>query len=195
MKNLSTILYGLILCVLLIFVIKISTSDVPEGMVRIPADDSIGAFYIDIYEVTNTEYKKFVDANPQWQKDKALTSVVSNKYLSLWSDNMYPKGKKNHPVVNVSWFAAKAYAEWLGKDLPTETQWERAARGIPVGKRYDAPVSISFGFPAARATLIEKKYPWGDAEPLRRANYNRFTSTMDFSDPPTKEVGSYFPNE
>ena len=121
MKNLSTILYGLILCVLLIFVIKISTSDVPEGMVRIPADDSIGAFYIDMYEVTNAEYKKFVDANPQWQKDKALTSVVSNKYLSLWSDNMYPKGKKNHPVVNVSWFAAKAYAEWLGKDLPTET--------------------------------------------------------------------------
>ena len=108
---------------------------------------------------------------------------------------MYPKGKKNHPVVNVSWFAAKAYAEWLGKDLPTEAQWERAAHGIPVGKRYDTPVSISFGFPAARATLIKKKYPWGDAEPLSRANYNRFTSTMDFSDPPTKEVGSYFPNE
>lgn len=195
MKNLSTILGGLIFCVLLIFIIKITTSNVPKGMVRIPAGDNIDTFYMDVYEITNADYKKFVDANPQWQKDKALASVVSDKYLALWNDNMYPKGKANHPVVNVSWFAAKAYAEWLGKDLPTEAQWERAARGTPVGKRYNAPVSISFGFPAARATLIEKKYPWGDAEPQSRANYDRFTSTIDFSNPPTKGVGSYFPNE
>ena len=134
MKHLSTILYGLILCVLLAFILKISTPDVPKDMALIPADDSMGGFYMDVYEVTNADYKKFIDANPQWQKDKALVSVVGNKYLSLWDDNMYPTGKANHPVVNVSWFAAKAYAEWIGKDLPTEKQWERAARGTPVGK-------------------------------------------------------------
>ncbi|RKU23275.1 hypothetical protein C6500_02080 [Candidatus Poribacteria bacterium] len=195
MKNLSTILYGLILCVLLVFILKISTPDVPEDMVLIPACDNMDGFYMDVYEVTNADYKQFTDANPQWQTDKALASVVGNKYLSLWDDNMYPKGKAKHPVVNVSWFAAKAYAEWVGKDLPTEKQWERAARGTSVGKQYDALTSISFGFPAARATLIEKKYPWGNAEPQSRANYNRYTPTTDFSDPPTEEVGSYLPNE
>ena len=195
MKKLSTILYGLILCVLLVFILKISTPDVPKGMVRIPADDSMNGFYMDVYEVTNADYKKFIDANPQWQKGKALASVVGNRYLSIWNDNMYPTGKANHPVVNVSWFAAKAYAEWVGKDLPTEAQWERAARGTPVAKQYDAVVSISFGFPAARATLTEKKYPWGNAEPRSRANYDRYTPTTNFSDPPTKEVGGYFANE
>ncbi|MDE0469548.1 MAG: SUMF1/EgtB/PvdO family nonheme iron enzyme [Candidatus Poribacteria bacterium] len=195
MKNLSTILCGLILFGLLVFILKVSTPDVPKRMVFIPAGDGMDAFYMDVYEVTNADYKKFIDANPQWQKDKALISIVGNKYLSVWDNNMYPKGKANHPVVNVSWFAAKAYAEWVGKDLPTDAQWERAARGTPVGKRYNSVASITFGFPAARATLIERKYPWGDAEPQSRANYNRYTPTTDFSDPPTKEVGSYFPNE
>ena len=194
MKNLSTIIYGLILCVLLVFILKVSTPDVPEGMVLIPAGNGMDGFYMDVYEVTNADYKEFIDANPQWQKDKALVSVVGNKYLSLWDGDMHPKGKADHPVVNVSWFAAKAYAEWVDKDLPTEAQWERAARGTPVGKKYDSVASISFGFPAARATLIEKKYPWGDAEPQSRANYNRYTPTTDFSDPPTKAVGSYLPN-
>ena len=195
MKNLSTIIYGLILCILLVFILKVSTPDVPEGMVLIPAGDGMDGFYMDVYEVTNADYKKFIDANPQWQKNSALASVVGNKYLSLWNSDMYPKGKADHPVVNIGWFAAKAYAEWIGKDLPTEAQWERAAHGTPVGKKYDSVASIPFGFPAARATLIEKKYPWGDAEPQSRANYNRYTPTTDFSDPPTKEVGSYLPNE
>ena len=195
MKNLSTIFYGLILFGLLVFILKVSTPDVPKRMVFIPAGDGMDAFYMDVHEVTNADYKKFIEANPQWQKDKVLVSVVGNKYLSLWDDNMYPNGKANHPVVNVSWFAAKAYAEWVGKDLPTEAQWERAARGTAIGKRYTSVASITFGFPAARATLIERKYPWGDAGPQSRANYNRYTPTTDFSDPPTREVGSYFPNE
>ena len=141
MKNLTPILYGVTLCTLLIFAIKLSTPDGPEGMALIPAGDGVDAFYMDVYEVTNAQYRKFIDENPQWEKDKALTSVVGDGYLSGWKGNMYPKGKANHPVVNVGWFAAKAYAEWAGKELPTETQWERAARGhlgrqkIPVGQR------------------------------------------------------------
>ena len=172
MRTLTSILYGLILCVLFIFAIKLNTPDVPEGMALIPASDGVDAFYMDVYEVTNAQYRKFIDANPQWQKDKALTSIVGDGYLSGWSGNMYPKGKANHPVVNVGWFAAKAYAEWAGKELPTETQWEKAARG----------------------TLEGKKYPWGDAKPRKRANYNRYTRRKSFRNPPTKEVGSYAPN-
>ena len=145
MRTLTSIFYGLILCVLFIFAINLNTPNVPEGMTLIPVGDGIDAFYMDMYEVTNTQYRKFIDANPQWQKDRALISIVGDDYLSGWHGNMYPKGKANHPVVNVGWFAAKAYAEWMGKELPTETQWERAARG----------------------TLVGKKYPWNDAEPRK----------------------------
>ncbi|MCG8624533.1 MAG: formylglycine-generating enzyme family protein, partial [Proteobacteria bacterium] len=173
MKTLTSILYGLILCVLFILAIKMNTPDVPEGMTLIPAGGGIDAFYMDAYEVTNTQYRKFMDANPQWQKDKALTSIVGEGYLSGWNGNMYPREKANHPVVNVGWFAAKAYAEWVGKELPTEAQWERAARG----------------------SLEDKKYPWGDAKPRKRANYNRYTRSTNFRNPPTKQVGSYAPNK
>ena len=152
MRTLTPILYGLILCTLSIFTIKLSTPEAPEGMVLIPAGDDIDAFYIDAYEVTNAQYRKFIDANPQWQKDRALTAIVGNDYLSGWDRNMYPKGKANHRVVNISWFAAKAYAEWMGKELPTEAQWEKAARGALVGK----------------------KYPWGDVEPRKSMG------TLDF---------------
>ena len=172
MRTLTPILYGLVLCTLLLFVINLSTPDVPEGMVLIPAGDGIDAFYMDVYEVTNLEYKKFIDANPQWQKDRTLISIVGDGYLAGWKGNMYPKGKAHHPVVNVGWFAAKAYAEWTGKELPTGAEWERAARG----------------------TLVGKKYPWGNAKPRKRANYNRYTARTSFRNPPTKAVGSYAPN-
>ena len=172
MRSLTPILYGLVLSTMLIFVMKLSTPDAPEGMVLIRAGDGIDGFYMDMYEVTNAEYKRFIDENPQWQKDKALVSIVGDTYLSGWKGNMYPKGKANHPVVNVSWFAAKAYAEWVGKELPTQVQWARAARG----------------------SLEGKKYPWGNAKPHKRANYNRYTCRTSFSNPPTKEVGSYAPN-
>ena len=146
--------------------------DRPEGMVLISASDGVDAFYMDMYEVTNLEYKKFIDENPQWQKNRALIAIVGESYLSGWTGNMYPRGKAHHPVVNVSWFAAKAYAEWIGKALPTEAQWERGARG----------------------KLACKKYPWGDAEPHDRANYARYAPDTSFKDPPTKVVGSYAPN-
>ena len=173
MRTLTPILYGLVLCALLVFVIKLSTPDGPESMMLIPTGDGVDAFYIDVYEVTNADYRRFIEENPQWQKDKALTSIVGYSYLSGWNGNMYPKGKADHPVVNVGWFAANAYAEWVGKDLPTEAQWERAARG----------------------TLTGKKYPWGNAQPQNRANYDRYTPETSFRNPPTKEVGSYMPNE
>lgn len=172
MRTLTSILCGLILSALLIFALKLSTPEAPEGMVLIPAGDGINAFYMDAYEVTNAEYKAFIDEKPHWQKGKALTSIVGDDYLSGWNGNMYPKGKADHPVVDISWFAAKAYAEWAGKDLPTEAQWERAARG----------------------SLEGKKYPWGDAKPRERANYNRYNRSTSFRNPPTQEVGSYAPN-
>ncbi|MCP4395804.1 MAG: SUMF1/EgtB/PvdO family nonheme iron enzyme [bacterium] len=79
-------------------------------------------FYIDRYEVTNTEYKTFVDA--------ARYQPPLN-----WEDGNYPTGMGNLPVTFVSWDDAYAYAEWAEKRLPTAEEWEIASRG-PQGQAY-----------------------------------------------------------
>ena len=110
---------------------------------------SVDAFYIDKYEVTNAQYKKFIDANPQWQKGRISKKYHDGDYLKHWNGNDYPPDKGDHPVVYVSWYAAMAYAEWRGKRLPTEAEWEKAARG----------------------DLVNKKYTWGDSLEANKANY------------------------
>ena len=110
----------------------------------------VEAFYIDTYEVTNAQYKKFIDANPQWQKDQILDKYHDGSYLDYWDGNNYPTDKDDYPVTHVSWYAAMAYAQWTGKRLPTEAEWEKTARG----------------------GLLGMKYPWGDAIDASKANYD-----------------------
>ncbi|HJP29363.1 MAG TPA: SUMF1/EgtB/PvdO family nonheme iron enzyme, partial [Candidatus Latescibacteria bacterium] len=77
----------------------------------------MSAYYIDKMEVTNLQYKEFV-------------AVTGHRSPSHWRFNTFPDARKSdHPIVNVSWEDAAAYAEWVGKRLPTEAEWERAALG------------------------------------------------------------------
>ena len=154
----------------------------PDGMVRIPAGEfQMGStvvenekpvhtvylddFYIDRYEVTNADYKKFVDANPIFSKINFPIDFHDGNYLAHWNGDTYPTEKGLHPVTHVSWYAALAYSRWVGKRLPTEAEWEKAARG---------------GLPGV-------KYPWGNTAATGTANYAGVSGT-------TLPIGSYPPN-
>ena len=118
----------------------------------------VETFYLDRYEITNRQYKNFIDA-------------TGHKPPGHWVNNTYEFGKGNHPVIGVSYYDAKAYAEWAGKRLPTEEEWEKAARGTS-----------------------EWEYPWGAEPPVIKIS-GRFSlyrcnirTTQAFD---TKAVGSY----
>ena len=103
---------------------------------------TLPAYYMDRYEVTNAQYKAFCDATSRsYPADPDFSGM-----FNYFTDSVYV----NYPVVNVDWNDAQAYALWAGKRLPTEAEWERAAKG-------DAD---------------NRQWPWGDTWRAAYANIN-----------------------
>ncbi len=138
-------------------------SDEGDGDERPPHNVYLDGFYIARFPVTNAQYRQYV---------AAMLHVLPDHWKAgpLWKVGSYPRGKGDHPVVFVSWRDALGYCRWLsavsGQEirLPTEAEWEKAARG-------------SDG----------RKYPWGNEFSKSKCN----TQTSIILD--TTAVGQYSP--
>lgn len=139
---------------------------IPEGKFEMGSDSGqedekpvrnifLDGYWIDKYEVTNGLYQKCVSEGVC----KEPSQFDSNTRVSYYSNPVY----NNYPVIFVDWNQANTYCQWAGGALPTEAQWEKAARGTNGGE-----------------------YPWGNARPNRP-----FGSFVDPNMRDTSEVGLY----
>ncbi|MCP4715603.1 MAG: formylglycine-generating enzyme family protein [Deltaproteobacteria bacterium] len=151
---------------------------IPSGTFNMGSDDSaskkderpahsvsLAAYYIDLNEITNRQYQTFIKqtSRPAPFVDRDWARPYN------WQGTDFPEGTGDYPVVLVSWHDAGAYAAWAGKRLPTEAEWEKAARG----------------------GLLDAVYPFEDTyATFTEANYYKGL----IRGKKLKPVGSYAPN-
>jgi iron(II)-dependent oxidoreductase len=126
---------------------------------------AVDRFFLDRHPVTNRQFFEFVAAGAYEQAalwdPSVLPAVLDFVDQSgrpgprFWRDGCYPPGRQQHPVVGICWHEAMAYARWVGKRLPTDAEWVKAAAW---------PVQVS------AATRLQRKYPWGETMDRGRAN-------------------------
>jgi len=114
----------------------------------------LSAFWVDVYPVTNARFARFLAADgyedPRWWTPEGWLwrCRTRTRQPSMWDDPGWDG--PDQPVAGVSWYEADAYARWAGRRLPTDAEWERAARGTD-----------------------RRRYPWGDDWPTNdRANFD-----------------------
>lgn len=98
---------------------------------RAPKEIPVKTFFLDATPVTNGDFLEFVRANPRWRRSQVKRLFADEGYLRHWAADLGlgddAANEARRPVTHVSWFAAKAYAAWQGKRLPTTDEWELAA--------------------------------------------------------------------
>lgn len=93
-----------------------------------PKTRRLAAFSMEAHPVTNAQFLRFVAENPEWQRSRVKRLFADERYLEHWeSDLVIPTGSESAPVTHVSWFAARAYAAWADRRLPTLAEWEYVA--------------------------------------------------------------------
>jgi len=135
---------------------------------RPPHEVYVDAFFIDRFEVTNSDFVVFLAEKGNRETEGIpwiLTESESCRIYESGGGFEVEPGYEDHPVVMVNYYGAEEYARWAGKRLPTEAEWERAAGG----------------------GIADSPYPWGDDPDTTRANYDRKRSG-------TTPVGVYPPN-
>ncbi len=109
-------------------------------------DVFVNNFYIDKFELTNGRYLEFVKATRH-----RIPQNPKNATRNLWEGEAIAESLIDRPVINVDWADAQAYCQWAGKRLPTEAEWEKAAKGT-----------------------ADRRFPWGNVEPTNKhLNFNQ----------------------
>jgi formylglycine-generating enzyme required for sulfatase activity len=125
---------------------------------------TVSSFRIDRYEVTNARFAAFVAARPEWGPDRLAADLHNGDYLDHWVSGSYPEDKGDHPVAFVTWHAAQAFCRWDGGRLPTEAEWEYAARDgddreFPWGNELPSPDWANYGASGLGKTAPVGGYP------------------------------------
>jgi formylglycine-generating enzyme required for sulfatase activity len=171
---------------------------IPAGNVRLwqggvgPVQDFyVEGFYIDRYEVSNAKYKAFIDAggytteaywNPAgWAWNVARGNAVFGGWYSIDFHGGGIAGNEQFPVCDISWFEADAYCRWAGGRLPTEAEWEKAAKGG----------CETHGDSGQCDASDTPTYPWGEGLTGPQANYSGSGDPYEGFDGYTTPVGYY----
>jgi len=144
---------------------KVLDTDSEPVRVRV----AVAAFHLDRHAVTRREYARFVmdggyEQTALW--DEPVRTAVHELVDDTgrpgphgWRNGTYPDGTAEHPVVGVCWYEARAFARWIGKRLPTDAEWIKAASWPTIAGRQVDPRAFPWGdlFDAARANLWETR--------------------------------------